>query len=356
MKELATICESMKRHIVAILVVTVLVVAAGFAWGATRSSDPSTDYAAEATIYVTVYAEDTIGDYNFSYSDDKTIADSRRLIVSSEVAGKVREQYGDEVTISSPQWKEEGKTDFTYSRVICVDATAPTEQTALDAANAAAELAADLIEDTIPNSTVSTVTSAELRVQGEEAVDYGTAALSGSDEYTAATQETASGVSTKMIFILAVLGFFGSACVFVLWDVLTRKVRSVRDIDRIFGIPVLATLGDKASASRAADATRVLMNNADLHTLAVVGASSASDADQVAKLFEQAGVTVNACVGVAGDTAACTKLAACDAAVVVVKESADSAKQNAALVDALCTAGTTVVGAVFIPRKADLSA
>lgn len=358
MIELKAALESLKRHWLKIALITILCAAIGLAYSKGSSAQTSDDgeYAAEATIYVTAYAQDTIGDYNFSYSDDKLISDSRRIVVSNEVAGVIRSKYDGKVTISSPQWKGASDVSTTvYTRFIFVDAVAGDKQTALDAANEAASLAADIISDTIPNATVENVGDAAIREMGKDAADFGSDALDGTDEFEALNhQEATNGKGTKAIVILAVLGLFGSACIFVLRDLFSRKVRSANDVVRIFDIPVLGTLSNSNDAIRIGDTVKVVMQEKGLNTLAIVSPTAGDKPDKVAGLLAEGSGIAPCAVSAKEDEHACSKIAQCDAVVIVVKENVAASAANRLMVETLVSANAKVMGAVFVPAKSQV--
>ena len=353
MNEISVVIESFKRHVLKIILITALAAGLSLAWGVFSSSDgEASSYSAEATIYVTAYATDTINDYNFSYSDDKLISDSRRIVVSNEVAGKVREKYDGNVTITSPQWNGTlSSNNVTYTRFIFVDATAESKEVALDAANEAASLAADVINSTIENATVVNVGEAAIRVPGKEAANFGTDALDGTDAFDEAVVDSESGINKK-IMICAVLAFFGSAFIFAMWDILTRRVRSERDVQRIFDVRLLGSVDGEASLNRAADEIKVIAEKNDVKKLALVTASSFNDTTKICdSISSQIHMDVEI-VEVAADSHACSKIANADASVILVEAGKDSARLNSGMVDALVYAESKVIGAVFVPKTA----
>ena len=87
-----TICESVKRHWIAIVLITALALVAGAGSSFVKSGKVETaaTYTAEASLYVTGYGYDENarqgGDYNYEFNENTMMNDVRRIVVSKEVA------------------------------------------------------------------------------------------------------------------------------------------------------------------------------------------------------------------------------------------------------------------------------
>lgn len=350
MIDITTLYESAKRHWIAIVCVTIVCAVAGFAFSfvnARGEVDAGPTYTAEATIYVNGYESNAVEDYNYEYSDDKLISDVRRIIVSNEVAGKVREKYGEDVLISSPFWKDKETDNTLYTRFIFVDASAQDAQTALDAANMAAQLALELVREYVPVSIAEQTGQAELRVAGEDAADFGTDPLDPSEEVAGGL---GGRINTKLVLILTVFGLFGSFFVLACYDILSRRMRTPHDVSRIIDVPVIGIL-DSSSACRGriADDVSVLLSRSDLTKACVAGFSAGDGAPIVGEVLQDAGVDVSGVVDLSKDANAASVVSRADAVVLAIRSGASSAREIATGVERLKVANVPVLGAIFAP-------
>lgn len=356
MIDMTTLYESAKRHWIVIVCVTVVCAAAGFAFSfinANGEVDTAPTYTAEATIYVNGYESNAVEDYNYEYSDDKLISDVRRIVVSNEVAGKVREKYGEDVLVSSPFWKDKETDSTLYTRFIFVDVSARDPQTALDAADMAAQLALELVREYVPVSTAEQTGQAELRVAGEDAADFGV------DPF--ASSEGAAGgmngkINMKLVLILAVFGSFGSFFVLSCFDVLSRRMRTPHDVSRVIDVPVISVLeSGSACRARVADDVSVLLARSGSMKTCVAGFSAGDDARAIGEILRDGGIDVNGVVDLSGDANAASMVSRADAVVLAIRSGASSSREIVAGAERLKVANVPVLGAVFLPsaRKAE---
>ena len=98
-----------------------------------------------------------------------------------------------------------------------------------------------------------------------------------------------------------------------------------------------------------AEDVRVLMKRSGLSSLAVVGATEADGAGNVAAMLE--GVQVSGAFDLSKDTKGVSTIAESDAILLSVKEGAASGKQLENALKQMKISGTPVLGAVFISKK-----
>ena len=85
----------------------------------------------------------------------------------------------------------------------------------------------------------------------------------------------------KKLVIFGFIGAFLSIFGFAAFDILTRRVRSEGDVERLLDLPVLATASSNEDMARLAKSIRVLMGRSELSSLVVAGASAADGAKNV---------------------------------------------------------------------------
>ena len=125
-----TICESVRRHCIAIVLITALALVAGAGSSFVQNCKVETaaTYSrrgelcmspAMAMTRMLVRAAITITEFN----ENTMMNDVRRIIVSKEVAAQIREEYGEDITITTPDWKDTAtKTSWT-TRFCFIDVT-----------------------------------------------------------------------------------------------------------------------------------------------------------------------------------------------------------------------------------------
>lgn len=351
----ATICESVKRHWVVIVIVTVLGFGAGVVTSL-NSDDPEAapvKHVAEASLYLTGYGYDQrdAGEYNYSYSEGLMVTDSRRLVVSSEVAGAVRAKYGKDVTITAPQWMNDEKKSEYSTRFLYIDVAANDEETALAACGMTVELAQQAIENTLPVESVVLAEPVAIKTgSADRAANWGIDVLPGDE---ASSIVDTSGISMKRLIIFTFVAAFLSIFCFAAFDILTRRVRSEGDVERLLDLPVLASVSSNEDMVRLAKSVRVLTGRSGLSNIVVAGASAADGAKSVERaLVGSNDVSVADCVDLSGDVDAASRVLGADSVLLVVAENASTGKQLECALKQLRIAGVPVLGAVFVPKKA----
>ncbi len=357
----ATICESIRRHWVAIAIVAALSLCAGVASSFVRDdAEPSAaSYTAEATLYLTGYGygDKAAGEeYDYSYNESLMVTDARRLVVSSEVAGAVREQYGEDVSVSSPAWVNESKNTDYSTRFVYIDATASDAETAKAACQMALELTRSAVEETLPVEKVEVVDEVALTSSGSsKAADWGSDAFVAED--VSFIEEAASGISMKKVVIFLFCGLALSIVAFASYDILSRRVRSSRDVERLLDLPVLASVAGDADLARLAQGVKVLMDRSDLSSVAVAGASSADGAAPVREALSKVdGIAVAPVVDLSGQADSASRLLECDTVLLVIAEGASSGAQLESALKQLRFAGVPVLGVAYLPKKSKRTA
>ena len=350
MFNVGAVVDSIRRHLVAIIVIFVLALGAGVVSSYLKTSDEAQEindkaYTAEATVYVTL---ENLDGSVVSEASDRLISDARRTVIGDAVAGEIRRTYGSEVTITSPFWEDSTKNDRFYTHYIFVDVSAPSEETALAAANQAVVLAADVMGKTLPVKSAIVSERAYLKQgDGASASDRG----SGSLENIESAVVTSSSISVKKLLIFGFLGLFGAIFVFACLDILSRRVRSERDVERMLDLPVLGSAKDEADYEGIAAALKVLLKRNDIESVAIAGVCPADGAahacEMVAKDIPQKAVCVESLV----ENGSVGVVAECQSVVLTLTEGAASGKEIDHALKTLRIADTPVAGVVFIPKK-----
>lgn len=352
MFDFVAIFESIKRHWMWVLLVTALCVCTGAALSLVKDGSIETEpqYTAEATLYFNAYASDAVEDFNYRVDDNLLATDVRRAVISKEVAGEVRNKLGEEVKISSPFWINEKTNGNFATRFIFVDATANNADLAVEAANLAAEKTTQVVRDTLPITKVEITSPASLKVTGlNKAADFGTEKIVTSSVDAPVT--AGSGVSLKNILIYGFAGLFVSVLAFVLYDIISRKIRSPHDIERLLDVPVIAVCSGVDDAGLVGEDIRVLLRNNELDTMIVVGFASQDEPEQWA-------LRLKSCMGdmviggvVAPLAGSVARIAEASSVVLSVRQGAATGSEIRRAIEKLKIAGTPILGAVFVTKQ-----
>ena len=348
MIDVVFIFESLKRRWYVVLAALLLVGAFG-AVSTTRVSSEATlapTYRAEATLYV--YGAFTI--HETEGMDKLVNNDARRVVLSDSVAGETRRVFGKEVEISAPLWTDPETSKVADTRFVFIEATAPSQETALEAANYACNLAVALLQENSDFETVYVYEPAIVKTTAEGAANYGTGALEPS---TATAIASTFDLKRELVFIIA--GFCLGCVLALLWDYLRRRIRSAHDIDRMLGVQVVATVGKnnkEKGFNQAAITVASLSTRKNMGTVAVCGFAEA-DTALVETLVEdinsvKQGIQAVAIGNLSDVDERLTQLVQADCAVLVTQGGAASAKNLAASVEKLRLLDTAILGAVFV--------
>lgn len=356
MFNVVTILESVRRHIVPIVVIVALFLGVGAASSFTKGGETvvTPTYTAEASIYVTSYGygDDHSGDYNYSINETLICNEARRVVVSDAVAGEIRRIYGEDVKVTSPRWVDPKTNADVVQRFIYIDVVATDADLALEAANAAAVLAAETAMDVLPVDQVVVSESAYLKTGSSNSVsDRGKDAFASVEQST--VEVLAGGISKKTLVIYAFVGIVLSVVSFAAFDILSRRVRSPRDVERLLDVPVIATAKPKGSLDYLVESVRVLMKRHGLNKIAVAGVSQADEAEVVfSALAETLGVEACAAVAALAEGSESVGIVAdVDAVLLVLKDGASNGSQIERAINIMKIADTPVLGAVFIQKR-----
>lgn len=350
MFNVGTVVESIRRHAIAIIVIFALALMAGVGssyvkTGAQAKEISEKAYTAEAVVYFTMDDADA---GLIDTESDRILSDARRTVLNDNVAGQIRRIYGSEVSISSPWWVDEEKNARYYTNYVFVDASAPTEETALAAANDAAQLAAQKMEETLPVQSAIVADAAYLKTgDGTKASDRGADEL----ENIESAVETSSGISVKNLVIFGFVGLFGAIFVFACIDILSRRVRCERDIERMLDLTVLGSVKSDGDYPGVASALDVLLSRNKVESVAVAGICQADGAaDAAQKISRNIDKTV-ICVDALANANALAKIASCDAVLLVFTEGAASGSEIDQALKIVRVSDVPVAGAILISKK-----
>lgn len=350
MLDIVFILESLKRRWYVVLAALVLVGAVG-AVSSTRVNSEVTlapTYRAEATIFV---------DGAFTVNEDSGLYkivsnDVRRAVLSDSVAGETRRVFGKEVEISAPLWTDPETSKVADTRFVFIEATAPSQETALEAANYACNLTVALLQENSDFETVYVYEPAIVKTTAEGAANYGTGALEPS---TATAIASTFDLKRELVFIIA--GFCLGCVLALLWDYLRRRIRSAHDIDRMLGVQVVATVhkGKREKELRQAAITLAsLSKRKEMSTLALCGFTETDSllVDELVEEINSAGLGVQAVA--AGNLSDIddrfVQLALVDCAALVTQGGSASSKDLAASVDKLRLVDTAILGAIYVEQ------
>ncbi|WP_454945648.1 YveK family protein [Cryptobacterium curtum] len=356
----STVCESVRRHWIPIAIITAVCLLAGVGSSYLRSDgtvDASPKYTAEAAVYAIGYGygeQNHIGDsYNYQQNETLMSNDIRRIMVSAEVAGEVRTKYGSNVTITVPWWYDTKSNSTISSRYVFVNVVASDAQTALDAAQEIADKTVEIAKDRVPVSYIEVAEPATLTsTDAQKAGDWGSNALVSSSSTTGQATASSPSLSVKNIVIFLFVGLAGSIVLFAAWDILSRRVRSATDVERLLDIPVLAHLAAGDSGEAAASAVAALTKRSNIESLVVCGASNRDEAPAVVERISSIdGLSVAGPVVLAQDDKAALRLQEGQAVLVVLREGASSGRQIENALSQIKIAGTPVLGAIFVSKK-----
>lgn len=353
-----TVWESIKRHWIVIALATVLCFAIGFGvslLGSKSSSAPTEQrYTAETVLYVenAGYRQDTsiASMYSFYPSEYMLVRDVRRSVLGDEVAGAIRRNHGEEVEVTSPNWINEKNNEDYETHYVFIDVTTSSAQDSLAYAEEAANLTIENARETMPIENISLAEDPYLKDGGnEKAVDWGVDDFVKEDK--TAIEVVSSGVSKKTLVIYAFAGLFLSAFGFAAYDILSRRVRSEKDVERMTSLSVLSVLSPSDSCVRLSNAVAALLRQNALKTVVVAGATEQDGAARVAEAMSaQLGCPVRS-TNLVSDEDAQVVLASADSVLFVLKEAASSGSQIDESLKQLNISGAPVLGAAFVTKK-----
>ena len=340
--------EVVKRRWYVLVLVTVLFAVIGVLVSLPKdSSGPVvTRYSAEATVYY--HEQDAVGTVNSSDLQGYNLADVQRVVLSDSVAGTVREAFSDDVTISSPYWKNVDTNANMNTRFIAVVATAASQDEATKAAQMAAELAVNAV-NTKPSGITASIYEDAVPVPtgSSSATNFGTAALNVTPSVA-----VASGISWKRVVVIALLGLVVGFVVLIVGGLARRRLYTEHDVESVLGVPSLGSVS--ASHPSGGDMTRIAATAArraaqsNVDKLVLCGFSDADLPENVAgELCAQVGC-LSARVALLSPAADVSVLEEAQALVLMIRSGADSPTDIKRAAHALQLMDVPSIGAVMV--------
>lgn len=352
MFDITFVIETLKRHWRLLLVAVIASMLCGIAFSYLRGTvagEPE-PYLAEVTFYVDGHDAEAVNQYNYELDEDYLASDVRRVILSSKVAGEVRAEFGEEVTVKSPYWVNRETKSNIYSHYIYAEVAAPSEEIALAAAQAVAEKALVQIEEQLPVTTMEVVEGPILKTVAGSAANYGVDDLSITHG-----EKPALDVKAAMVFAFCALCLI--LVIVLLHDFFVRKIRSPHDVERLLGIPVLGQvpLGAVNDDSSYVDFALVLASRARkdrIEDVALCSVGSGAPLDGVEK-----GVSANTgipqvamAVELSGHGRSIVEIASVECLVLVIQENAASSEELRKASELLQRVSIPVLGALYVGR------
>lgn len=350
MFDMETVWESVKRRWVFALVAAIICGALGAVLQVDSEEEAGSpqSYTAEAVLYVDGYKESShVGAYNYQVSDSLLITDSRYVIMSNDVAGDVRRELGEDVTISSPSWIDSESEKAYSTRFIFIHASAPDENLALNAATLAAEKARSALLDLPTVASVVVVGDSVICANVDAAMDFGSSILTVDSADEPALQKSLTGIA-KYVLVFAMIGFLAVLVAFAGYDILSGRVRSPRDISRILEIPPLNLVGNGSIVSMANN-VNTLMNLDGFSKLVILSATDSDCPDILLEELRRHSVPV-VCASSCSRDGVMDDISLGDSILVASKHAASSRKDNDMLKGVLRFASKPIVGAVYIAK------
>lgn len=348
-----TICESVRRHWLAIALVAVLslALAVGSSYVKNGEIQAAPTYTAETVLYVTSYGYDTKavpdgGDYNYTLDEANLKNDVRHLVLSSEVSAAVRTHYGENLQITSPRWIDERTNLEVNDRFIYIDATGENPQIVKDAADEVARLTIAQAKKLLPVGDIVVAEPAVMKTS-----DNAHAANWGSDKLVndPGKASVKHSVSKKSLVIYLFVGLVLSIGGFAAYDILSRRIRSPRDIERLLDMPVLANLGNEGEDAILPSNVRVLLRRNSFKNLTLAVLGNEETLNRVKAVLDAD--IVNETTLLSRDALAAEKIAQSDSCLLVVKEAFNKGSEIQNAMKDLAVADVAVLGAVFVPKK-----
>lgn len=346
--------ESLRRRWWVAVLAAVVFCAIGLASMMMQKSDVvAPSYTAEAAFYVSYDGEDaSSGSLDVSLEEDEYLAyDARRIVLNDSVAGEVRRTLGEDVVISTPTWQNDLTKTENKTRFVFVDATADTEERALEAADMAVKLAVQRIDDDFDGLDAFASDAAVIRTSSGGVANFGTDSLTPSP-----VAQAVSSISFKKLVIYAGAGLIiGIACIIIV-EYCCRRIRSVHDVERLLGVNVIDTLDSNSVAPenyhRCGGILDALAKQHDSNSVCLVGwpteETPAGIVQDLGNCLKHASISgwagMSSC---ANDTSA---LAEADAIVLVIVRNEQTAQELDNLVKNISAIGLPVLGALYLER------
>lgn len=349
----STIIAIARRHILVIIGAAVLCAGASVALDMTKPKEASpARYMAQTSIH---YVIDSIPRNQRSDGSESdfigrgTFYNVSRLVESSEVAGEVRRQFGDDTTVQVAYYRNPNgslvETDF-----LTLSVRAESAQTAVDAAQLAAELSCKQIEKflRVEDVTISSEPILVNNVDPSKVVDFGITNLKPQ------APSVVSGLNKRRLFIFVFLGLFGSFMLCAARDLLSRRLYDRHDVQRLINAPVLACVSSarKESYTMAAHMLQAVLKKEQVSSMYLASLVSKENPQELKAILEECseGKLALTSSGSLDDASALADMQQAESVVLIVRKACAS---GAELEQALCRLefiGVPLAGCIFVEK------
>lgn len=349
----STIIAIARRHLLAIVIITLLSVSLSIFRDLTRPKESSpVRYTAQTSVH---YVVDSVPRNKRTDGSEATFIgrgmfyNVSRLVESNEVAGEVRRQFGEETTIQVAYYKNPVgnliETDF-----VTLSVRAESAELALKAARLAAELTSKRMEELLRVEDVSISSPATLvnNADPSKVVDFGTA------ELKAKAPSISSGIDKRRLFIFSFLGLFGSFMLFAARDLLSRRLFDRYDVERLTHIPVLACITSKQEESyvSAVQICQFAVQRGGYHTAHLVSCVSQEKPQELKEKLSACGAASEYIVAAASldNAAELLEMQQAEAVILLVRRACASGKELDEALARLELLNIPIVGCIFVDK------
>lgn len=353
--DMTFVVESLKRRWLVVILVAVLAGALGFvSMVISKDETVAPTYTAEATVYVNTHELSDMERATTTQTEEFVSGDARRFVLNDSVAGEVRRTFGEDVVISAPLWqndltKLEQKTHFVF-----VDAKAADVETAIAAANMAAELTALRIEAEVEGVTANVSDQAAIRTSTSGVANYGSDALSLSP-----IEQAASSVSVKKLVVFVGVGLIAGIVAVIVFEYCRRRVRTAHDVERLLGVRVIGTLeGEQGSnpenCKRFAGIVDALANRTSSKSVCLCGWGAEETPDNIVadtNAFMRH-ASISGWASLSSESSDTSSLADSDSVVIVVVQNEQTAHELDEMVRYVSALEMKVLGALYVWKTA----
>ena len=345
--------ESLKRRWWVIALAAVLACGLGLVTMLTQKEEPIVPrYTAEAVVYLNADDMSEADALYLGQSHSYISNDARRIVLNDSVAGEVRRTMGETVTISTPLVRNDLTRAENQTHFVFIDATANTEEEALEAANMAAELAVTRISEEMDGLKARISEQAAVKTRTDGVANF------GADSLTAQPiEQTASSFSFKKLVIFAGAGLIVGIAGVLLVEYCRRRIRSAHDVERLLGVPVIESLNSPEAENalnlqRCAGTIDVLAKRNGAAAVSLVGwAADETPKDIVGNLNAHLSNTrIAGWTGLSSAANDADSLSKSDALVLVLEANSQKAHELDEFAQRVALLNMPVLGALFVER------
>ena len=354
MLDMTFVFESLRRRWWVAVLVAILFCVIGLAGMVMQKSDAITpSYTAEAAFYVSYGpSRANAGNLDVSMEEDEYLAyDARRVVLNDSVAGEVRRTLGEDIVISTPVWQNDLTKVENKTRFVFVDATADTEDKALEAADMAVDLAVQRINDDFDDINAFASDRAAIRTSSGGVANYGADALTLSP-----ITQAVSSISVKKLIIFAGAGLIVGIAGIIIVEYCRRRIRSAHDVERLLGVNVIETIDANSvepdSYLRCGGILDALAKQRDCKSVCLVGWPGEEFPADITKSLNDClkHASITGWAGMSSCTNDTSALSEADSTVLVVERNAQTAQELDSLVKNVSAIGLNVLGALYLER------